>query len=288
MFAAVLYGYLANPPVAIIAYPISVAITLFLLNYYNGPTYNNGEVLIIQFPAYFMVILMGLIQSFIRRTNSRANTERNRSESLLQSILPIAIIEQLKVKEGTIAERFDNTSILFADIVNFTPMAEKIKPEKLLDFLNEIFTIFDGLTEKFEVEKIKTIGDAYMVVCGTPIPNRRHAEVIAAMALEMISQIDKYNRLHQTNIAIRIGINSGPVIAGVIGKKKFAYDIWGDTVNTASRMESSGLPGKIHISEATYELINKRFLASPRAEIDIKGKGKMKTYFLEGKIKEKF
>ncbi|HOY38126.1 MAG TPA: adenylate/guanylate cyclase domain-containing protein [Bacteroidales bacterium] len=283
LFSAVLYGFLTHPPKALLMYPLSIAVTLLVLVKLNMLNQPVSEVILIHFPAYFIMILIGILQTQIRYANTKAEKENARSESLLRNILPEKIINTLKNNPENIAEKYEETSILFADIAGFTPFTEKSKPEEVVEFLNDIFTRFDALSEKYKIEKIKTIGDAYMVVSGAPVACANHAEVIADMALDMLAEIKEYNASHSSSISIRIGINSGPVVAGVIGKKKFAYDIWGDTVNTASRMESNGIPGKIQITGATAALLNGKFLVSFRGELDIKGKGVMKTYFLEGK-----
>lgn len=284
LFSAVLYGFLTHPPKALLLYPISIAITLLIMIKTNTLHHSVSDIVLIHFPAYFIMILIGIFQTQIRYANAKASKENARSEGLLRNILPEPIIARLKNNTETIAEKYAETSILFADIAGFTPIAEKSKPEEVIEFLNEIFTRFDALTEKYNVEKIKTIGDAYMVVCGAPVACENHAEIVAEMALDMLADMNNYNVIHNTETSIRIGINSGPVIAGVIGKKKFAYDIWGDTVNTASRMESNGVPGKIQVTQATANLLSKKYKLECRGELDIKGKGKMKTYFLEGKL----
>lgn len=208
--------------------------------------------------------------------------EQNKSESLLQNILPVLIATRLKENEYPIADGFESVTILFADIVGFTPLAEKMQPEKLIILLNEMFSKFDVLTEMHKLEKIKTIGDAYMVVGGLPKKDKDHALNVANFALEIRDFLSKYNSDFDQNLSIRIGIHTGPVVAGVIGIKKFSYDVWGNTVNIASRMESHGIPGKIQVSETTYKLLENRFVLTERGVLDIKGKGLMKTYLLEG------
>jgi adenylate cyclase len=168
--------------------------------------------------------------------------------------------------------------------VGFTEMSAQIIPEDLVKLLNEIFSAFDELTERYGLEKIKTIGDAYMVVGGLPIPKKDHAECIAEMALEIQEAVAHFNARHSTAISIRIGINTGPVIAGVIGTKKFIYDLWGDAVNTASRMESQGIPGAIQVTNSTYEHLKDKYTFVERGKIDVKGKGEMFTYLLMGRI----
>lgn len=206
--------------------------------------------------------------------------EQEKSEKLLLNILPGPIAARLKQEETTIAEDFANVSVLFADIVGFTSLSASMSPIALVDLLNQIFSAFDRLCERHSLEKIKTIGDAYMVVGGLPTPMANHAEAIAHMALDMQTEIIRFNVKNNKAFSIRIGIHSGPVVAGVIGLKKFIYDLWGDTVNLASRMESHGLAGRIQVSETTYELLKNNFFLKRRGTIQVKGKGEIITYFL--------
>ncbi len=216
--------------------------------------------------------------------------EKEKSEQLLLNILPKAIAEQLKQGERTIASAMEEVTILFADIVGFTPLSAKVPPIQLVGLLNQLFCSFDHLAEQYKLEKIKTIGDAYMVVGGLPLPQPNHAEAIANMALEMQNIMTRFQAetflgdLEEClNFQIRIGINTGSVVAGVIGIKKFIYDLWGDAVNIASRMESSGEPGRIQVTEETYKRLKDQYYFEPRGEISVKGRGKMKTYWLIGK-----
>ena len=213
---------------------------------------------------------------------------QQQSESLLLNILPKTIAEQLKQSTDAIAEHFDEVSILFSDIVGFTPLSARLSPIDLVKLLNDMFSKFDKLAEKYQLEKIKTIGDAYMVAAGLPLRRENHAQAIAEMALDMQDSIHQFCRDNREEFQIRIGIHSGPVVAGVIGKKKFIYDLWGDTVNVASRMESSGTPGKIQISSDTYELLKNRYIVEKRGQISVKGKGEMITYWLVGRKDDKF
>jgi class 3 adenylate cyclase len=205
------------------------------------------------------------------------------SEQLLLNILPEPIAERLKQYPSIIADSFEEVSVLFADIVGFTEFSAKTSPKELVIALNLIFSKFDQLAERHGLEKIKTIGDSYMVVAGLPSPHPAHASAIAQMALDM--QAEMINVANQTGEAfkLRIGINSGPVVAGVIGIKKFFYDLWGDTVNVASRMESQGVDGAIQVTEATYELLRNKYLFEERGVISVKGKGDMTVYLLTGK-----
>jgi adenylate cyclase len=203
------------------------------------------------------------------------------SERLLHNILPEAIATQLKQNHTTIADNFHEVTVLFADIVGFTELSSSIAPTDLVEILNQIFSLFDKLAEKYGVEKIKTIGDAYMAVAGLPIPRSDHAIAIANMALAMQKAIEKFNTERNLSFRIRIGVSTGPVVAGVIGLKKFAYDLWGDTVNTASRMESHGIAGCIQVCEVSYERLKDKFLLEQRGLIAVKGKGEMMTYLLQ-------
>lgn len=208
---------------------------------------------------------------------------QEQSERLLLNILPISIAERLKQEQSTIADSFAEATVLFADIVGFTPLAERIPPTEVVALLNQIFSKFDRLADRHGLEKIKTIGDAYMAVAGLPEPCSNHAKAVADMALEMQQALTLFNQQTGYDLSIRIGIHTGPVVAGVIGLKKFSYDLWGDTVNTASRMESHGIPGYIHLTEATYFHLKEQYLFEGRGLIPIKGKGHMKTYLLKGK-----
>ncbi|NEO55689.1 MAG: ammonium transporter [Okeania sp. SIO3B5] len=209
--------------------------------------------------------------------------EREKSEKLLLNILPKPIADRLKEGDSTIAEGFTEVTVLFADLVGFTELAGRATPERLVYWLNEIFSRFDLLAEKYGLEKIKTIGDAYMVVGGLPEPMANHAEAIALMAIDMLEEVSHFADQQKQDFNIRIGINTGPVVAGVIGRKKFIYDLWGDTVNIASRMESQGIPGLIQVTEETYQILQHKFLFVERGLINIKGKGYMMAYLLQGK-----
>jgi class 3 adenylate cyclase len=189
----------------------------------------------------------------------------------------------LKQEQRTIADSFSEVTVMFADIVGFTELSAQTPPIELVEILNEIFSEFDQLTDEHGLEKIKTIGDAYMVVGGLPVPRPNHAQAIAAMALDMQDRISEFCTATGKDFSIRIGINTGPVIAGIIGTKKFIYDLWGDTVNIASRMESHGVPGCIQVTEATYKRLQSQFLFEERGLIQVKGKGQMNCYLLKGK-----
>ncbi|MEB3356204.1 MAG: PAS domain S-box protein [Synechococcales bacterium] len=210
--------------------------------------------------------------------------EQDKSERLLLNILPKAIAQQLKQNSQAIANRFDEATILFADIVDFTSLAARISPTELVDLLNLIFSSFDQLADRHGLEKIKTIGDAYMVVGGLPTPRPDHIQAIAELALDMQAQIATFKRDTGDPFQIRIGINTGPVVAGVIGIRKFIYDLWGDTVNVASRMESRGVAGNIQVTEPVYEALKDRYLLQKRGTVHIKGKGDVMAYWLKDRL----
>ncbi|NES94031.1 MAG: adenylate/guanylate cyclase domain-containing protein, partial [Desertifilum sp. SIO1I2] len=212
--------------------------------------------------------------------------QRNQTEALLLNVLPASIAEELKFDLRTIADNFEEVTILFADLVNFTQLSSQLKALELVSLLNEIFSAFDCLTEQHGLEKIKTIGDAYLVVGGLPLIRADHAIAIANMALDMQAVLQAFNQTNQTHLNLRIGINTGPVVAGVIGTKKFSYDIWGDAVNLASRMESSGVPGSIQVSESTYQRLKHLYNFEPRGLIPMKGKGEMPAYLLLSRKQE--
>ncbi|MEC4984369.1 MAG: transporter substrate-binding protein [Oscillatoria sp. PMC 1068.18] len=227
----------------------------------------------------------GTVADITKRKHSEEalRAEQEKSEQLLLNVLPRPIADQLKQKQSSIAERFESATILFADIVDFTGLSARVSPTELVDFLNEIFSCFDKLADRHGLEKIKTIGDAYMVAAGIPMPHPNHARAIAEMALDMQREMANFKRSDSKPFNLRIGIHTGPVVAGVIGIKKFAYDLWGDTVNVASRMESQGTASRIQCTEATYRLLEHEYLFIKRGMIYVKGKGEMVTYWLSGK-----
>lgn len=209
--------------------------------------------------------------------------EHERSERLLLNILPGAIAGRLKTQEGIIADYYEAATVLFADIVGFTEYAKGRNPAEVVTQLNGVFSGFDSLVERHGIEKIKTIGDAYMLASGVPIARTDHADAAAEVALEMLEEVGRLNERTGLSFNIRVGMNSGPVVAGVIGIKKFAFDLWGDTVNIASRMESHGVPGFIQVSAATWDLLRDRYNFDERGKIPVKGHGAMKTYLLRGR-----
>ncbi|HFE44761.1 MAG TPA: response regulator [Nannocystis exedens] len=209
--------------------------------------------------------------------------EQERSDQLLLNILPRPIANRLKEGQRQIADYFPDVTVLFCDLVGFTQISERLPPAELVAMLNKIFSMFDLLVEKHGLEKIKTIGDEYMIAGGLPMPRKDHAAAVAEMALDMLAVMDRFNTKHNTNVRIRVGLNCGPVTAGVIGTKKFAYDLWGDTVNLASRMESHGIANAIQVTEETYRRLRHRFAFQRRGIIHVKGKGALCTYFLVGR-----
>jgi adenylate cyclase len=235
---------------------------------------------------------IGMITSYMLELFARKNfiqqiqleKERDRSERLLLNILPASIAHRLKEKHETIADGFAEATVLFADIAGFTLLAASRSPREVVDLLNDIFSEFDHLAEKHGVEKIKTIGDAYMAVAGLPVHSPDHATAIVELALDMQDAVSRRSAAGHGLISLRIGINTGPVVAGVIGMKKFIYDVWGDTVNTASRMESNGIEGGIQVTEETYEKLKHVYRLEERGTLKIKGKGEMRTYMLTGRM----
>jgi len=208
--------------------------------------------------------------------------ERERSEALLHNLLPEAVAERLKQEPGRIAEAHDAATVLFADLVRFTSLAARIPAAELVALLDAIFTRFDELAARLGLEKIKTIGDSYMVVGGVPTPRDDHATAIAELALGMHAVIATWPAVDGEPLAVRIGVHTGPVVAGVIGSRKLAYDVWGDTVNLASRMESHGVEGQIQVSESTYALLRDTYELTPRGTVAVKGKGEVRTWLLVG------
>lgn len=243
--------------------------------------------------ALFLIVLLAISlyrrYKFTRETNLIIEKEKDRSEKLLLNILPEETAQELKEFGKVKAKRFDSVTVLFTDFVGFTAYAKNLEPEELVSSVDYYFSKFDEIMEKYDVEKIKTIGDAYMCVSGLPEPGENDVFRAVQAAFEIVEFIEASKKTKMTDLTqfdIRIGINTGPIVAGVVGTKKFAYDIWGDTVNVASRMESKSKPGKINISESTYELIKKQYDCEFRGEIDVKNKGMMKMFFVNAKKKD--
>jgi class 3 adenylate cyclase len=236
--------------------------------------------------AFFVLNVAGvattaylLLQYFVRAREE----EHARSERLLLNVLPKPVAARLKREEGIIADAFQDVTVLFADIVDFTPLAERLSAEEVVALLDHVFARWDVLAAEHGVEKIKTIGDAYMVAGGIPLPRDDHAEAIAELALRMRPEVKRLAATAGLELEVRIGIDTGPVVAGVIGRAKFIYDLWGDTVNTASRMESHAQPGTIQVTERTHARLRERYELHPRGNIEVKGKGTMTPYLLLGR-----
>ncbi|MFH1469241.1 MAG: adenylate/guanylate cyclase domain-containing protein [Pseudomonadota bacterium] len=258
----------------------------------HPPTHPLGEGVSAAFHALNVVMLIVLLALFgwtyaraVVVAERRLEEEYQRSEALLHNILPAPIAQRLKRHPGVIADRFEQATVLFADIVDFTPLAERTEPEALVRLLDEVFSRVDELAARWGLEKIKTIGDAYMVVAGVPEPRPDHAAAMAGFALELMEQVQPRGP-RGAELRLRIGIHSGPLVAGVIGKKRLLYDLWGDTVNLAARMESHGIPGAIQVSRATHDLLGAAFVLEARGVVQIKGKGPLETWMLRGRAGE--
>lgn len=292
-FGALVFAREKNRPRWMLLYVGSVLLA-GLLQPYGGDSNNLPRALID--PVFFILnisavtgIAFVLINYYVRerkRAFGLLREEQQKSERLLLNVLPAEIAPRLKADNRTIADHFESASVLFADIVGSTPLFAHMRPGEAVDWLNEVFSLLDRLVERHDLEKIRTIGDNYMVASGAPRPRPDHAQAIARLALEMCREVQSLAPRNGHKIEIRVGFNSGPLVGGVIGKTKFHYDLWGDTVNTASRMESHGMPGRVQINESTYQLLKDGFDCEPRGKIQIKGKGEMETWFvLSEKVK---
>ena len=268
---------------------IAVAIIEFVLLYFtSGRIVWRGNLSIIEFiwlTNVFTVFAFGTLTaaylfSLVRRAEKAQQEAFALSEALLHNVLPPTIASRLKQSSAVIADNFTDASVLFADIAGFTPLSQRLTPVELVQMLNELFSRIDDLVRKHGLEKIKTIGDAYMVAAGVPDKRSDHADAIVAFAFEMQETLTLFNLETGRDLRLRIGINSGPVTAGVIGRHRFLYDLWGDSVNTAARMESHGLPDEIHITEETRRMLQGGYICEERGMIQVKGKGEMRTYFL--------
>ncbi|HEU5299564.1 MAG TPA: adenylate/guanylate cyclase domain-containing protein [bacterium] len=241
----------------------------------------------ISFVAFAMLRYFALkraeADAALRREHHLLQEEQGRSEALLLNVLPRPIADRLKRQPSAIADGFAEATVLFADIVDFTRLSAGMPPEQLVTWLNDLFSVFDRLSERHGLEKIKTVGDAYMAAAGVPVPRPDHARAAAEMALEMQDELRRRRAPNGEPLQMRIGLHSGPVVAGVIGTRKFIYDLWGDTVNTASRMESHGLAGTIQVTEAAYQRLRGDYTLEERGTIPVKGKGEMRTYLLTGR-----
>jgi adenylate cyclase len=226
-------------------------------------------------------ILLGVFAKQRSEALAALREEQEKAENLLLNILPRSIADKLKDETQPIADHYGSASILFADVADFTPWSERLPPAEVVGYLDHLFSHFDELAERYGLEKIKTIGDCYMVAAGVPTPRSDHAQALALMAFDMVEAMREHEVFGHLGLELRVGINSGPVVAGVIGKKRFLYDLWGDAVNTASRMESHGTPGRIQITRATYDLLAGEFECEPRGTIDVKGKGEIEAWYLK-------
>jgi guanylate cyclase len=229
-----------------------------------------------------MFTLLAVFASQRSEALEALRVEQAKAEGLLLNILPRSIADQLKAQTRPIADHFGAASILFADVVDFTPWSQRLPPAEVVGYLDRLFSRFDELADRHGLEKIKTIGDCYMVAAGVPTPRPDHAQALALMGLDMLETMRRDDELGHVGLELRIGINSGPVVAGVIGRKRFLYDLWGDAVNTASRMESHGTPGRIQITRATFELLADEFDCESRGNIAVKGKGEVEVWYLVG------
>ena len=238
--------------------------------------------------TWFFVLNIGgvsLVAFFLLRYFMQGfAVERQRSEQLLLNVLPVSIARRLKAGERPLADRFETASVLFADLVGFTPMSERLAPEEVIELLDGLFSRFDEVADRLGLEKIKTVGDSYMVVGGLPEPHADAPEKIAEMALLLCEVVEDFRTPSGARLDLRIGIDIGPVVAGVIGTHKFTYDLWGDTVNTASRMESQGVEGGIQVTHRAYERLRHLYVFDTRGVVEVKGKGEMITYLLTGRL----
>lgn len=291
----IILALLATHALFRLRFPDAVALSAVIIAAYNAQLFRfgNPEWWIVGNDNFFLVSAAVLgafasydIERFARRSfvhQRHSEEERRRSEELLDNVLPPAIASRLKNGEGVIADRYTDATVLFADIVGFTPLASRLEPEDVLDLLNRHFTEFDRITRDHGLQKIKTVGDAYMLAGGCPEAQEDHLERIADAAIAIRDAVRAAGEENSLAIDVRIGFATGPVVAGVIGETRLAYDLWGDTVNTASRMETSGPVGEIHVTEAVYRKLGDRYAFRAQGEIEIKGKGPMPTYILEGR-----
>lgn len=276
---ALLFDKPRHAPGWFAAFAFLVALSGFLQPHVRFVNNLSPEVLIF----FFVINLIGvggLVFMMVFYFVGQKNMYQLKSETLLLNILPKEIAAILKNESRTIADQYDEASVLFADMVGFTPLSAKLHPVEMVELLNEVFSFFDSLLDKYGVEKIRTIGDNYMVASGVPRGRPDHAQALTRMALEMQDYISSHTFRNDQRLSFRVGINSGSMIAGVIGRRKFVYDVWGDAVNVASRMESHGLGGAVQITQATYELIKNEFICEPRGAVNVKGKGKMEVWLV--------
>lgn len=276
---ALLFDEPRHAPRWFLAFAILVTISGFLQPYVRLANHLSSVLLIF----FFVINLVGvgsLVFMMVFYFVGQKNMFQQKSETLLLNILPKEIAAILKNENRTIADQYDEASVLFADMVGFTPLSARLPPVEMVELLNEVFSFFDSLLDKYGVEKIRTIGDSYMVASGVPRGRPDHAQALVHMALEMRDYISTHTFRNGHHVSFRIGINSGSMIAGVIGRRKFVYDVWGDAVNVASRMESHGLGGAVQITQSTYELIKDEFVCEPRGAVNVKGKGEMEVWLV--------
>lgn len=292
LFPIVIWAALRlGPPGAVLGTAIVTVIAIAGIIQGQGPflaSTDDANQAVLSLQAYICVLAFtALILASVvaEREQARADLqdEKEKSEQLLLNILPLPIATRLMQGRSTIADHFAEVTVMFADIVEFTQLSENLSPQELVALLNDVFSKFDHLAERHRLEKIKTIGDAYMAVGGIPYVRDDHAQAVADMALDMQAVAEAFSDRTGQSLRLRIGINTGPVVAGVIGTKKFIYDLWGDTVNTASRMESFGIANHIQVTEATYHCLRHTHDLDFRGEVWVKGKGNMRTYFLRQK-----
>ncbi|MCS3902941.1 class 3 adenylate cyclase [Methylohalomonas lacus] len=280
-----------NDRIYIRAIFVIIPILFYILSYFS---FSSGKNLIaldtlflstlfmtVSISVFALVILfLHLFHVEVKRAERLQSLEYDRAESLLLNILPADVARQLKDDAKVIAERHDSVSVLFCDIVGFTRISDQLAPEQIISILNDFFSYLDRLAEHYGLEKIKTIGDSYMIAGGIPVPDSQHARNIANFALDAQDYMEQIH-IGRNKVYLRIGIHIGPLVAGVIGRQKFSYDVWGDTVNIASRMESHGITGEIQVSETVYWLLRSEFIFLYRGEIPVKGKSPMRTYLLK-------
>ena len=228
-----------------------------------------------------LAVPLGFTFALLRYTDLRRRAAEARSEELLTNAIPASISARLKHGESRIAETYPATTVLFADLEGFTPWARETDPERVVDFLDDLFSRFDALAARHGVEKIKTIGDAYMAVAGAPEPNTDHAATAVALARDMLAVVAEARQRSSVPLALRVGLASGPVVGGIIGQRRILFDLWGDTVNTADRMQSGGLPDRIQVAPSTHDLLRDRYAFEEREPIDVKGLGSMTTYLVQ-------
>jgi len=276
---AMLFDEPLHAPRWFIAFAILVALSGFLQPYMRL-TNNLSSGLVIFFFVMNLMAVGALVFMMVFYFVNQKNIFQQKSETLLLNILPKEIAAILKNESRTIADHYQEASVLFADMVGFTPLSAQLPPVEMVELLNEVFSFFDSLLDKYGVEKIRTIGDSYMVASGVPRGRPDHAQALAYMALEMRDYIANHTFRNNQRVKFRIGINSGSMIAGVIGRRKFVYDVWGDAVNIASRMESHGLGGAVQITQTTYDLIKNEFVCEPRGTVNVKGKGEMEVWLV--------